>query len=133
MKLDYDLMPRATYCHPQVASFGLTEAQAREKGHDVKIGKFQISANGKALGQGEPEGMIKLVLDAEIGDILGAHMIGPEVTEMLGELSMAKLLESTNKELGWLVHPHPTISETIKEAALDADGEAIHLYRPRAG
>ena len=132
-ELDYELMPRATYCRPQIGSFGLTEAQAREKGHDVKVGKFQISANGKALGLGEPEGMIKLVLDAEIGDILGAHMIGAEVTELLGELSMARLLESTNKELGWMVHPHPTISETIKEAALDADGEAIHLYRPRAG
>lgn len=132
-ELDYELMPRATYCKPQIGSFGLTEAQAREKGRDVKIGRFQLAANGKALGLGEPEGMIKLVLDAEIGDILGAHMIGAEVTELLGELSMAKLLESTNKELGWLVHPHPTISETIKEAALDADGEAIHLYRPRAG
>ena len=129
-ELDYDLIPRATYCRPQIGSFGLTEAQARENGHDVKVGKFQISANGKALGMGEPEGMIKLVLAAEIGDILGAHMIGAEVTELLGELSMAKLLESTNKELSWLVHPHPTISEIIKEAALDADGEAIHLYRP---
>jgi dihydrolipoamide dehydrogenase len=91
-----------------------------------------MSANGKALGLGEPEGMVKLVLDAEIGDLLGAHMIGPEVTELLGELSMAKLLESTNKELGWLVHPHPTVSEILKEAALDADGEAIHIYRPSA-
>lgn len=129
-ELDYDLIPRATYCRPQIGSFGLTETQARENGHDVKVGKFQIAANGKALGMGEPEGMIKLVLDAEIGDILGAHMIGAEVTELLGELSMAKLLEGTNKELSWLVHPHPTISEIIKEAALDADGEAIHLYRP---
>jgi dihydrolipoamide dehydrogenase len=127
--LDYELMPRATYCKPQVASFGLTEAQARERGHDVKTGTFPLSANGKALGLGEPEGMVKLVLDAEIGDLLGAHMIGAEVTELLGELSMAKLLESTNKELGWLVHPHPTISEVVKEAALDADGEAIHIFR----
>ena len=75
----------------------------------------------------------KLIIDEEVGDILGAHMIGSEVTELLGELSLARLLEGTNKELGWMVHPHPTISETIKEAALDADGEAIHLYRPRAG
>jgi dihydrolipoamide dehydrogenase len=130
--LEYDFMPRATYCKPQIASFGLTEAQARERGHDVKIGSFPMSANGKALGLGEPDGMVKLVLDAEIGDLLGAHMIGPEVTELLGELSMAKLLESTNKELGWLVHPHPTVSEILKEAALDADGEAIHIYRPSA-
>jgi dihydrolipoamide dehydrogenase len=130
--LEYDFIPRATYCKPQIASFGLTEERARERGHDVKIGSFPMSANGKALGLGEPDGMVKLVLDAEIGDLLGAHMIGPEVTELLGELSMAKLLESTNKELGWLVHPHPTVSEILKEAALDADGEAIHIYRPSA-
>ena len=126
-KLDYDLMPKATYCHPQVASFGLTEAQARERGHDVKTGKFPFSASGKAMALGETEGMIKLVIDAEIGDVLGAHMIGAEVTELLGELGMARLLESTTKELGWLVHPHPTVSEMVKEAALAADGEAIHI------
>ena len=125
--LNYDLMPKATYCRPQVASFGLTEEQARERGHDVKIGKFPMIASGKALALAETEGMVKLVVDAEIGDILGAHMIGPEVTELLGELSMANLLESTTKELGWLVHPHPTISEAVKEAALAADGEAIHI------
>ena len=127
--LDYELMPRATYCNPQVASFGLTEAQAIERGHEIKVGRFPLSASGKALGLGEPVGLVKLVLDADIGDILGAHMIGPEVAELLGELGMAKLLESTNKELGWLVHPHPTISEAIKEAALDADREAIHVFR----
>ena len=124
--LDYTLMPRATYCKPQVASFGLTEAQARESGHAVKIGTFPYVASGKALALAETEGMIKLVIEAEIGDVLGAHMIGSEATEMLGELSMTRLLEGTNKELGWLVHPHPTISEMVKEAALDADGEAIH-------
>ena len=126
-KLDYELMPRATYCNPQVASFGLTEAQARERGHNVRIGKFPFSASGKAMALNETEGMVKLVVDADIGDVLGAHMIGAEVTELLGELSMAKLLESTNKELGWLVHPHPTVSEMVKEAALAADGEAIHI------
>ena len=125
--LDYDLMPRATYCKPQIASFGLTEAQAKEQGHDVKIGKFPMVASGKALALGDTEGLVKVVVAAEIGDILGAHMIGSEVTELLGELGMARLLESTNKELGWLVHPHPTISETIKEAALAADGEAVHV------
>ncbi len=110
-----------------MASFGLTEEQARERGHSVKTGRFPFSASGKALALGEAEGMVKLVIDAEIGDVLGAHMIGHEVTELLGELSMAKLLESTTKELGWLVHPHPTISEAVKEAALAADGEAIHI------
>ena len=126
-KLDYELMPRATYCRPQVASFGLTEAQARERGHSVKTGVFPLSASGKALAMAEPEGLAKLVVDAEVGDLLGAHLIGAEVTELLGELGLARLLESTNKEMGWLVHPHPTISETLKEAALAADGEAIHI------
>ena len=129
-KLDYDQMPRAIYCNPQVASLGLTESQAIERGHDVKIGRFPLPASGKALGMGEKDGIVKLVVDSEIGDIIGAHMIGPEVTELLGELAMAKLLESTNKEIGWLVHPHPTISEVLKEAALDADNEAIHIFRP---
>ena len=126
-KLDYDLMPKATYCKPQVASFGLTEAQARERGYSVKTGKFPFSASGKALALDETEGMVKLVVDAELGDVLGAHMIGSEVTELLGELSLARMLESTTKELGWLVHPHPTISEMLKEAALAAEGEAIHI------
>ena len=126
-RLDYDLMPRAIYCRPQVASFGLTEAQARERGHDIKIGKFPMIASGKALALGETEGMVKLVVDAEIGEVLGAHMIGSEVTELLGELGLTRLLEGTTAELGWAVHPHPTISEVVKEAALAAEGEAIHI------
>jgi dihydrolipoamide dehydrogenase len=125
--LDYEQMPRAVYCRPQVASFGLTEAQARERGHAVKTGKFPMSASGKALAMGETEGLVKLVVDEEIGEVLGAHMIGAEVTELLGELSLARLLEGTTTELGWLVHPHPTISESLKEAALAADGQAIHI------
>ena len=126
-RLDYNLMPRAIYCKPQVASFGLTEAQAREQGHAVKIGKFPFSASGKALALAEADGMVKLVVDAEIGEVLGAHMIGAEVTELLGELALTRLLEGTTTELGWLVHPHPTISEMVKEASLAADGEAIHI------
>ena len=125
--LDYVQIPRAIYCRPQVASFGLTESQAREQGYPVKVGRFPMAASGKALAMNESEGMIKLVVDEEIGEILGAHMIGAEVTELLGELGMTKLLEATTAELGWLVHPHPTISETIKEAALAAEGEAIHI------
>lgn len=125
--LDYVQIPRAIYCRPQVASFGLTEAQARDEGYPVKVGRFPMAASGKALAMNESEGMIKLVVDAEIGEILGAHMIGSEVTELLGELGMTKLLEATTAELGWLVHPHPTISETVKEAALAAEGEAIHI------
>ena len=126
-RLDYDLMPRAIYCKPQVASFGLTEAQARERGHSIKIGRFPFAASGKALALGETEGMVKLVVDSEIGEVLGGHMIGSEVTELLGELAMTRLLEGTTTELGWAVHPHPTISEMIKEAALASDGEAIHI------
>ena len=124
--LDYARMPRAIYCRPQVASFGMTEAQARDAGRDVKIGKFPMAASGKALAMNESEGMVKIVADAEIGEILGAHMIGAEVTELLGELGMAQTLEATTAELGWLTHPHPTISETLKEAALAAEGGAIH-------
>ena len=125
--LDYDQIPSAIYCRPQVASFGMTEAQAREEGYEIKVGKFPLAASGKALALNESEGMIKLVVDAEIGEVLGAHMIGAEVTELLGELAMTRLLEATTTELGWLVHPHPTISEALKEAALAAEGEAIHI------
>ena len=126
-RLDYGQMPRAVYCKPQVASIGLTEAQARELGHSVRVGKFPFAASGKALALGETEGMVKLVVDSDIGEVLGAHMIGSEVTELLGELTLTGLLEGTTKELGWLVHPHPSISETVKEAALASDGQAIHI------
>jgi dihydrolipoamide dehydrogenase len=125
--LDYTLMPRATYCQPQVASFGLTEAQARDQGYDVRIGKFNVQANGKALAMGETEGLVKLVVDSRYGELLGGHMIGPDVTELLGELSLTRLLEGTTLELGWAVHAHPTISEMLKEAALDAQGRALHM------
>ena len=125
--LDYTLMPRATYCQPQIASFGLTEAQAKELGHDVNIGEFNVRANGKAMAMGEIDGLVKLVVDARYGEILGGHMIGPEVTELLGELSLTKLLEGTTLELGWAVHAHPSISEMIKEAALAAQGRSIHM------
>lgn len=125
--LDYGSIPRATYCNPQIASFGLTEAQAKEQGHDVQVGTFSVMANGKALAMGESEGIVKLVTDSKYGELLGAHMIGPEVTELLGELSLAKLLEGTTLELGWAVHPHPSMSEMLKEAALAAQGRAIHM------
>ena len=125
--LDYSLMPRATYCQPQIASFGLSEEEAGEQGYDVKVGKFNVQANGKALAMGETEGMVKLVVDAKYGELLGGHMIGPEVTELLGELALTKLLEGTSLEMGWAVHPHPTISEMLKEAALDAQGRALHM------
>ena len=125
--LDYVTMPRATYCLPQIASFGLTERQAGEQGYSVKIGKFPFQASGKAVAMAETTGMVKLVVDEKYGELLGAHLIGPEVTEMLAELSIARLLEGTTLELGWMVHSHPTLSEAVKEAALATDGRAIHI------
>ena len=125
--MDYLYMPRTTYCNPQIASFGLTEAQAREQGYDVSVGVFNALANGKALAMGETEGMVKLVVDSRYGELLGGHMIGPEVTELLGELSMTRMLEGTTLELGWTVHPHPSLSEMLKEAALSAQGRAVHM------
>jgi dihydrolipoamide dehydrogenase len=125
--LDYTYMPKATYCMPQIASFGLTEAQAKEQGKDIKVGTFNVQANGKALAMGENFGLVKLVVDAKYGELLGGHMIGPEVTELLGELSMTRMLEGTVLELGSTVHPHPSISEMLKEAALGAQGRTIHM------
>ena len=125
--LDYVYMPRATYCMPQIASFGLTEAEARAQGKDINVGVFNVQANGKALAMGEGSGLIKLVVDAKYGELLGGHMIGPEVTELLGELSMTRILEGTVLELGWAVHPHPSLSEVLKEAALSAQGRTIHM------
>ena len=125
--LDYTMMPRATYCQPQIASIGLTEAQAKEQGHEVRVGTFSVQANGKALAMGESEGIVKLVVDEKYGELLGGHMIGPEVTELLGELAMTKMLEGTTMELGLAVHPHPSISEMLKEAALSAQGRVIHM------
>jgi dihydrolipoamide dehydrogenase len=120
-------MPRATYCNPQVASYGLTEKQAIQEGYRIKVGKFPLIASGKAMAIGEVEGLTKIVTNEDSEEILGAHMIGSEVTEMLGELSLAMLLEGTSREVGRMVHAHPTLSETIKEAALSVDNEAIHI------
>lgn len=126
--INYDAMPRAVYCQPQVASLGLTEAQARERGHEVKTGRFPFRANGKALASGDTEGFIKLVADAETNALLGYHMVGHGVTELLGEASLATVLEATTRELSYAVYAHPTLSEAIKEAALAIGGEAIHYY-----
>ncbi len=123
---DYSAMPRCTYCHPQVASLGLTEAQAREQGYDLQIGKFPFQANGKALGLGEREGFIKIIADATYGEILGVHMVGPEVTELLPELSLAKMMELTPAEIARNVHAHPTLSEAIMESAHALLGHGIH-------
>ena len=125
--LDYRRMPRAIYCQPQVTGFGYSEREAIDEGYSVKVGRFPFRANGKSLAAGESDGMVKVVADGETGEILGAHMIGAEVTEMLPELAMTNLLEGSVSELGWLVHSHPTLSEAIKEAALAVDGAAIHI------
>ena len=116
-----------TYCHPQVASVGLTEAKARERGHAVKVGRFPFIGNGKAIALGEPEGMIKTVFDARTGELLGAHMIGAEVTELIQGYVIGQKLETTEADLMETVFPHPTLSEMMHEAVLDAYGRVIHL------
>jgi dihydrolipoamide dehydrogenase len=125
--LNYNAMPRATYCHPQIASFGLTEKQATEKGYEVKTAKFPFQANGKALGLGDYAGFVKYVTDAKYGEILGAHLIGPEVTELLPELTLAHLMELTAEEIARNVHAHPSLSETLMEAAHGLVGGYIHI------
>jgi dihydrolipoamide dehydrogenase len=120
-------IPGCTYCRPQVASVGLTEARAKELGHQVRIGRFPFIGNGKAIALGEPEGLVKTVFDAKTGELLGAHMVGPEVTEMIQGYGIARTLESTEVDLMHTVFPHPTVSETMHEAVLDAYGRVIHI------
>ena len=120
-------IPGCTYCRPQVASVGLTEARAKELGHQVKVGRFPFIGNGKAIAMGEPEGLVKTVFDAKTGELLGAHMVGPEVTEMIQGYGIARTLESTEAELMHTVFPHPTVSETMHESVLDAYGRVIHI------
>jgi dihydrolipoamide dehydrogenase len=127
MPIDYDMVPRATYCQPQIGSFGYTEAQAKDKGYDVKTAKFPFSANGKAHGLGEPTGFVKLVADAKYGEILGVHMIGPDVTELLPELTLAQLWDLTAEEVARNVHAHPTLSEALKEVAHGISGHMINF------
>lgn len=124
--VDYSNIPGCTYCQPQVASIGLTESRAKEKGHKVKVGKFDFKASGKAMATGFIDGFVKLVFDEQYGELLGAHIIGSEATEMIAELGVAKALESTWHELGATVHAHPTLSEAVMEAALDAMGQGVH-------
>lgn len=125
--LNYKMLPRATYCVPQVASFGYTEKEARDLGYDVKVSKFPFQANGKALGLGEKDGFVKLVADAKYGEILGASMVGPNVTELLPELTLAHNQELTAAEIARNVHAHPTLSEALMEAAHGIEGEPIHI------
>ena len=125
--LDYGNVPGCTYCSPEIASVGLTEAKAREAGHEIKVGKFPLSASGKASAAGHTEGFVKVIFDAKYGEWLGTHMIGYNVTELIAETVVARKLETTHHEILNSIHPHPTISEAVKEAIEVAYGEAIHL------
>ncbi|MHA1538517.1 MAG: dihydrolipoyl dehydrogenase [Alphaproteobacteria bacterium] len=125
--LDVSRIPGCTYCTPQIASVGLTETAAKDKGHKVKVGRFPFMANGKAIALGEEEGMVKTVFDADTGELLGAHMIGAEVTELIQGYAIAKTLETTEAELIEAIFPHPTLSEMMHEAVLDAYGRVIHI------
>jgi dihydrolipoamide dehydrogenase len=126
-EIDYVMVPRATYCQPQVASFGYTEAQARELGKPVKIGKFPFQANGKALGLADYAGFAKVIIDEENQQILGAHLVGPEVSELLPELTLAQANDLTIAAISDNIHAHPTLSEVLLEAAESAEGKAIHI------
>jgi dihydrolipoamide dehydrogenase len=125
--LDYSSIPACIYCHPQVASVGFTEAEAREKGHDVSVGKFPFSANGKSVAVGEQEGFVKIIGDKRYGEILGAHIIGAEATDLIAEIALAKATELTVDDIHHTVHAHPTLSESVMEAAADWSGEAIQM------
>ncbi|RII09292.1 Dihydrolipoyl dehydrogenase [Streptomyces sp. YIM 130001] len=127
MEVDFRMIPRATYCQPQVASFGYTEAQARDEGFDVQVAKFPFTANGKAHGLGEPVGFVKVISDKAYGELLGAHLIGPEVTELLPELTLAQQWDLTVHEVGRNVHAHPTLGEAVKEAVHGLAGHMINM------
>ncbi|MFY9734018.1 MAG: FAD-dependent oxidoreductase, partial [Rhodoplanes sp.] len=124
--LDKRLIPGCTYCYPQIASVGLTEAAAKEQGHDIRVGRFPFAANGKAIALGEDQGMVKVVFDKKTGQLLGAHMVGAEVTELIQGYVVAMNLETTEEELMHTIFPHPTLSEMMKEAVLDAYGRVLN-------
>lgn len=125
--VDYGNIPNCTYCHPEVASVGLTEEQAKEAGHDIQVGKFPWVGNGRALAHGDAEGFIKVIRDKKYSEILGAHIIGPHATELIAEFVVGRHLETTAEEMEKAIHPHPTLSEAVAEAALASLGRAIHI------
>lgn len=125
--MEQELVTRCTYSHPQIASVGLTEKQAKEKGHEVRIGKFPFTALGRAIIHGETGGFVKIVADAKTGQMMGAHIVGPEATELIAEPALTQLFQGDAWELGRNIHPHPTLSEAVMEAALAVDGHAIHI------
>ena len=126
-KIDYGNVPGCTYCHPEIASVGMTEKQAKEKGYELKVGKFPFSASGKATANGDTDGFIKVIFDAKYGEWLGCHMVGDGVTDMIAEAVVARKLETTGHEVLKSIHPHPTISEAVMEAVAAAYGEVIHI------
>jgi dihydrolipoamide dehydrogenase len=125
--IDYTNIPGCTYTYPEVASVGYTEKSAKEAGYSIKVGKFPFSASGKASAAGAKDGFVKLIFDEKYGELLGAHMVGANVTEMIAEIVMARKLETTGHEIITAIHPHPTMSEAVMEAAAAAYGEVIHL------
>lgn len=127
MPINYDMIPRATYCQPQIGSFGYTEAQAKDRGYEVKVSKFPFSANGKAHGLGDATGFVKIIADSRYNEILGAHLIGPDVSELLPELTLAQLWDLTADEVGRNIHAHPSLSEALKEAVEGIAGHMINL------
>ena len=125
--LDKRMVPGCTYCHPQIASVGLSEAKAREQGFEVRVGRFPFVGNGKAVALGEDQGLVKTIFDANTGRLIGAHMVGAEVTELISGFVVAMNLETTEDELMHAIFPHPTLSETMKESVLDAYGRALNI------
>jgi dihydrolipoamide dehydrogenase len=125
--LDYTNVPSCTYCRPQVASIGLSEAKAKENGREVMVGKFPFTASGKAVALGETDGFVKVVADKSSGEILGVHIVGPEATEIIHEFAVGRTLEATVEEIMHTIHAHPTLSEAALEATLAALGQAIHI------
>jgi dihydrolipoamide dehydrogenase len=125
--MDKSLIPGCTYCQPQIASVGLTEAKAKEQGRDIRVGRFPFAGNGKAIALGEDQGLVKVIFDRKTGQLLGAHMVGAEVTELIQGYVVAMNLETTEEELMYTVFPHPTLSEMMKEAVLDAYGRVLNV------
>lgn len=126
LPINYPLVSRCIYTNPEIASVGITEHEAKEQGYEVKVGKFSFRANGKALVFGQPDGFVKIIANKQTNDLLGVHMIGPHATDMISEAGLAQLLDATPWEMGQMIHPHPTLSEVIGEAALAVDGKALH-------
>ena len=124
--IDYDSIPACTYCNPQIASIGMTEAQVKEGGVEYAVGRYQLKAHGKAVAVGAAEGLVKIIVSRPYGEILGAHIIGEDASELIAELGIAKRLEATAEDVISTVHAHPTMSEAIHEAALDTEGRTLH-------